>query len=215
MIYSNDWSNKNKYHLANIALKNQPNHNNRIVFIGDSITEFWGDKDSLFFESNVFINRGISGQTTTQILHRFIDDVVELHPKVVIILAGINDIAQNSGPISLEAIFENIINMVRLAQENNIDVFICSVLPANRFYWNLKIDHADKVIELNQMLTKYANENHFPIVDYYSSMVNLEKGLKNEYGNDGVHPNIEGYNFMKKTILNTISQHYTINIFDL
>jgi lysophospholipase L1-like esterase len=205
MNYSNDWSNKNKYYLANIALKNQPNRNNRIVFIGDSITEFWGDKDPLFFESNVFINRGISGQTTTQILHRFIDDVVELHPKVVIILAGINDIAENSGPISLEAIFKNIVNMVRLAQENNIDVFLCSVLPANRFYWNIKIKPANKVVQLNQMLTKFASDNSIPFVDYYSKMVDRDKGLIAEYGKDAVHPNRFGYDVMKSIIMQYLS----------
>ncbi len=200
MIYSNDWSNKNKYYLANILLQNQPNHYNRIVFIGDSITEFWSDKDPLYFESNTYINRGISGQTTAQILHRFTDDVIELHPKAVIILAGINDIAENSGPICLEAIFENIVAMVRLAQNNDINVLVCSILPTNRFYWNIKIQPAEKVIQLNQMLTIYASDNSIPFVDYYNKMVDCDKGLIVEYGKDGVHPNRLGYDVMKSIL---------------
>jgi lysophospholipase L1-like esterase len=204
MIYKNDWANKNKYYLANKELINQPNSNNSIVFIGDSITEFWYDKDPIFFKSNHFVNRGISGQTTNQILYRFPDDVIVLKPKSVIILAGINDIAENSGPITLEAIFENIVSMIQLSQQNNINVILCSILPANHFYWNLNVKPADKIISLNELIHSYSIRNAIPYVNYYEKMVDSDKGLSINFSKDGVHPNIEGYNLMKSILLKLI-----------
>jgi len=198
-VMKNDWANLKKYDSENKELSTTPN-SKRIVFMGDSITEFWKVNDSSFFDKSK-INRGISGQTTPQMLLRFPQDVISLKPEVVIILAGINDIAENTGPISNEGILENIIAMSELAKANNIKVILCSVLPANRFNWNPKISPANRVIELNKMIQSFADKNKIIYVDYFSQMVDDENGLQKQYGEDGVHPNKEGYLVMK-TIVN-------------
>lgn len=169
--------------------------------MGDSITEFWKPNDSTFFSANSFIDRGISGQTTPQMLLRFRQDVIDLKPSKVVILAGINDIAENTGPITVQQIMDNIISMTELAQTHNIKVILCSVLPANAFYWNPKLQPADKVIELNQRIKTYAQKHNITYVDYYTSMVDDNKGLLKKYGEDGVHPNLEGYKKMEALLL--------------
>jgi lysophospholipase L1-like esterase len=173
----NDWAYLEKYALDNEHLLKQHNDGNRIVFIGDSITEFWERYDSMFFSQNTYINRGISSQTTSQILERFQNDVIDLQPKSVIILAGINDIAENNGPISLEEIIENSIKMVEKSLKNNIVVLLCSVLPANNFYWNPKIQPIKKIIQLNQMIKAYSLVKQIKYVDYYTQMVDENLGL--------------------------------------
>lgn len=198
-VMKNDWANLKKYDSENKDLSTTPT-SKRIVFMGDSITEFWKVNDSSFFDKSK-INRGISGQTSPQMLLRFPQDVISLKPEVVIILAGINDIAENTGPISNEGILENIIAMSELAKANNIKVILCSVLPANRFNWNPKISPANRVIELNKMIQSFADKNKIIYVDYFSQMVDYENGLQKQYGEDGVHPNKEGYLVMK-TIVN-------------
>ena len=195
---NSDWANLNKYQNENQTII--PSSKN-IVFMGDSITEFWKVNNPSFFSENPFIDRGISGQTTSQMIHRFQQDVINIKPSTVVILAGINDIAENSGPISLNQILENIKAMVALANKNYIKVILCSILPANKFNWNPKIQPADKVIELNQMLAHFALENKIPYVDYYSTMVDDNKGLQFQYGEDGVHPNLEGYKVMEEILL--------------
>jgi lysophospholipase L1-like esterase len=200
----NDWANLKKYDLENKEILSNPS-SNRIVFMGDSITEFWKVNDSSFFDKSK-INRGISGQTTSQMVLRFPQDVIDLKPKAVIILAGINDIAENTGPISNEGILNNIISMVGLAKANNIKVVLCSVLPANRFNWNQKILPANRVIQLNKMIHSYAKKNKIIYVDYYSQMVDDENGLQKKYGEDGVHPNKEGYLVMKSIVNEAIKK---------
>ena len=195
---NNDWANLNKYALEN---KNLTPVSKSVVFMGDSITEFWKVNDGAFFTDNLFLDRGISGQTTPQMLLRFRQDVIDLKPSIVVILAGINDIAENTGPTTLEQIIANIISMTELAKVNKIKVVLCSVLPANRFNWNPKMQPADKVIALNQMIKAYATKNKINYVDYYSAMVDDAKGLQAKYGEDGVHPNLEGYKVMEKIIL--------------
>jgi len=195
---SKDWANLKKYESENMVLNNKPNN---VVLMGDSITEFWKVTDNSFFQENNLIDRGISGQTTSQMLLRFRQDVVNLKPKTVVILAGINDIAENTGPISIEAIFGNIKSMIELAQANKIKVVLCSVLPAASFYWNPSIKPADKVVLLNKLLSLYAKENAITYVNYYSEMVDDKLGLQKKYGEDGVHPNIEGYKLMEKLLL--------------
>ncbi|WP_396191436.1 GDSL-type esterase/lipase family protein [Flavobacterium sp.] len=197
-VMKNDWANLKKYDSENKELSTTPT-SKRIVFMGDSITEFWKVNDSSFFDKSK-INRGISGQTTPQMLLRFPQDVISLKPEVVIILAGINDIAENTGPISNEGILENIIAMSDLAKANNIKVLLCSILPANRFNWNPKIAPANRVIELNKMIQSYANKNKISYVDYFAQMVDDENGLQKQYGEDGVHPNKEGYEVMKSIV---------------
>lgn len=197
-----DWANLSKYQNQNLDVMQAGF--TPIVFMGDSITEFWSNYDSSFFTDNGFVNRGISGQTTSQMLLRFRQDVIQLKPSKVVILAGINDIAENTGPISIENIKGNIISMVELAKANHIEVIICSVLPANKFDWNHKIQPADKVIELNKLIQKFAQENALTYVDYYSEMVDNNKGLKKIYGDDGVHPNKEGYKIMEQLLYKAI-----------
>ncbi len=198
---NNDWPNLTKYATENQTLKPTTKS---VVFMGDSITEFWKVNDIHFFTENPFINRGISGQTTPQMLLRFRQDVLNLKPATVVILAGINDIAENTGPITIDQIMGNIISMVELAKANKIKVVLCSVLPANHFYWNPKLQPADKVIALNSLLQNYSNKNKIRFVDYYSSMVDNEKGLLKKYGEDGVHPNLEGYKVMEALLLKSL-----------
>lgn len=193
-----DWANLKKYEKENQSLTPI---SNSVVFMGDSITEFWKPNDSTFFSTNPFIDRGISGQTTPQMLLRFRQDVIDLKPSKVVILAGINDIAENTGPISITQIMGNIISMCELAKTNKIKVILCSVLPANAFYWNPKLQPADKVISLNQMIKTYAKKHNIAYVDYYTSMVDDNKGLPKKYGEDGVHPNLEGYKKMEALLL--------------
>jgi lysophospholipase L1-like esterase len=193
-----DWANLKKYEKENQSITPT---SKSVVFMGDSITEFWKTNDSNFFSNNPFINRGISGQTTPQMLLRFRQDVLDLKPSKVVILAGINDIAENTGPITTNQIMDNIISMCELAKVHKIKVILCSVLPANSFYWNPKLQPADKVIELNQMIKAYAKNNKIVYVDYYKAMVDDAKGLLKKYGEDGVHPNLEGYKKMKVLLL--------------
>ncbi len=192
-----DWANLTKYRSENRKLMNRTNN---VVFMGDSITEFWKVHNEIFFTSKSFINRGISGQTTPQMLLRFQQDVIDLKPSIVVILAGINDIAENTGPATTEEIMDTIILMVEMANANKIKVILCTILPSNHFYWNPKLEPANKVIALNKLISDYSQKNKISLVDYYSSMVDEEKGLQKRYGADGVHPNLEGYKVMENLI---------------
>ena len=193
----NDWAYLEKYAIENQQLLKLPNNGNRIVFIGDSITEFWQRYDSAFFTQNKYINRGISSQTTSQIQERFQNDVIDLKPKYVIILAGINDIAENNGPISIEEIMNNIVSMVEKALKNNIEVVLCSILPASDFYWNPKIKPIEKIKQLNVFIEAYCLIEKIKFVDYYTPMVDENFGLDKKFTDDGVHPNLNGYLKMK------------------
>lgn len=148
----------------------------------------------------LYVNRGISGQTTPQMLVRFRQDVINLKPSVVVILAGINDIAGNTGPSTIEGIADNIMSMAELAKANNIKVVLCSVLPAFDFPWRQGLEPAEKVVKLNALLKSYAEKHNFVYVDYFTAMANESNGLKNELGNDGVHPNATGYSIMEPLI---------------
>lgn len=192
-----DWANLHKYAKENEVVKSSPKAKKRVVFMGDSITEFWKVSDSSFFSANPYIDRGISGQTTPQMLLRFRPDVIALNPTVVVILAGINDIAENTGPISLEDIYGNIVSMVQLARTNGIRVVLSSVLPANTFPWRPAIQPAEKVIALNKMLAAYCKANNIVYLDYYSKMVDDQQGLDRKYTEDGVHPTLAGYRAME------------------
>lgn len=195
-----DWANLNKYKNENMSLTPPAPGEKRIVYFGDSITEGWGTISSDFFTKKTYVNRGISGQTTPQMLLRFRTDVIELKPKVVVILAGTNDIAGNTGPTTLEMILGNLISTCELAKANNIKVVLCSVLPVYDYPWKPGLEPADKIITLNKMIQKYAKANGITYVDYYSSMVDERKGLKSIYSADGVHPNKEGYLVMAPLI---------------
>lgn len=201
-----DWANLKKFEEKNEKIK-KTNDPERIVFMGNSITEGWSNFDKNFFINNPFVNRGISGQTTPQMLIRFRPDVVNLKPKSVVILAGINDIAGNTGPISLENTAENIISMAEIAIANNIKVYICSTLPAIDFPWSPGLNPGPKVIKLNSLLKDYSDKNNITYVDYFSAMADEKGGLKvPEYtsADDLVHPNLAGYKVMEKIILDAL-----------
>ena len=144
--FAQDWANLIRFKEENNSIMQKVNTGKRIVFMGNSITEDWSNFDSIFFSKNQFINRGIGGQTTPQMLQLFKQDVIDIKANTVVILAGINDVAENTGPISLKQILGNIISMCELANQNNIRVILCSVLPANKFPWEPKITSTQKVI---------------------------------------------------------------------
>ena len=198
---SKDWANFEKYAADNQRVGLPAKGEKRVVFMGNSITEGWKIEDSSFFSSHSFINRGISGQTTPQMLLRFRADVINLQPKVVVILAGINDIAENNGPISIEQTMDNIKSMAELALANKIKVLLCSVLPANKFPWRPNILPAEKVIELNNAIQAYCSKKKITYVDYYSPMVDGKKGLNGKYTHDAVHPTLAGYKKMESILV--------------
>ncbi|HEX3385688.1 MAG TPA: GDSL-type esterase/lipase family protein [Mucilaginibacter sp.] len=201
-----DWPNLRKYDEANSKVPAPAAGEKRVVFMGNSITEGWKYSDSAFFSGRPYYDRGISGQTTPQMLVRFREDVINLHPAVVVILAGINDIAQNTGFVKLEDTFGNIVSMVELAHDAKIKVVISSVLPANRLSWRPSIDPAEKVIQLNKMLKDYADANKIVYLDYYSAMVDDKKGLPKNLSSDGVHPTLEGYKVMEPMVEKAIDE---------
>lgn len=195
--YAQDWANLKRFQEENALLKPPTKDEKRVVFMGNSITEGWKNIRPEYFEGKPFINRGIGGQTTPQMLIRFTQDVIDLNPEAVVILAGINDIAGNTGPSTQKMITDNIFAMAELAKAHGIEVLICSVLPAADFPWRPGMEPAQKVIALNQALEEYARKNKITYVDYFSAMVNSENGLKDELGSDGVHPNEAGYLVME------------------
>ena len=184
-----------------VMLENKPV---AVVFMGNSITQGWVDMRPHFFIENSFVNRGISGQTTPQMLLRFRQDVIDLKPKAVVILAGINDIAENTGPISLEDIAANIESMIELSIVHGIHPLVCSVLPANNFPWRPEILPREKVIKLNELLLALTEKHQATYVDYYTSTVDTEGGLKSDLGYDTVHPNDKGYKVLEPIILESL-----------
>jgi len=204
----NDWANLSRYKEENNKLLNSSDEL-KVVFMGNSITESWSHFDPDFFLTNSYINRGISGQTTPQMLIRFKPDVINLKPKAVVILAGINDIAGNTGPMQVENIAENIQSMAEISKANEIQVLICSVLPAIDFPWSPGLNPSTKVLRLNKLLKNYCRENNIIYVDYYSSMVDKNGGLKvPEYtsSDDLVHPNKKGYEVMRNIIQDSLKK---------
>jgi acyl-CoA thioesterase I len=198
-----DWAFLAKYRDADEQLPPAATDETRVVFMGDSITEGWGQKGTAsfpdrgeFFPGKPYINRGISGQTTPQMLVRFRQDVIDLKPKVVVLLAGTNEIAENTGKITLREIGGNIASMSDLARANGIHVVLCSVLPASEFRWHAGLEPAPKIRALNTWIKEYAAKNGYVYVDYYASMANIDGGLKTELSPDGVHPNKAGYEIM-------------------
>ena len=199
----NDWADLEKYRSADAALPAPAPNEDRVVFMGDSITEIWGKRlnpampePAPFFPGEPYVNRGISGQTSPQMLVRFRQDVIDLKPKVVVILAGTNDLAENTGPMRLEDSESNLQSMSDLATANGIRVVLCSVLPAKAFWWHPGIDPSAKIVELNNWIRAYAAQRGFSYVDYYDAMVNTDGGLRSDLSPDGVHPNAKGFAIM-------------------
>jgi acyl-CoA thioesterase I len=189
-----DWPQFARYRDANAQLAPPAKTESRVVFMGDSITDAWKLSES--FPGKPYVNRGISGQTTPQMLLRFRTDVIALKPKVVVILAGTNDIAENTGPITLEGIEDNFISMTELAQKNGIRVVFASVLPAARYPWRQEIQPVEKIQALNRWLRDYATRSGETYLDYYSAVSDQKGGLRADLGDDGVHPNPAGYAIM-------------------
>nr|WP_299341025.1 SGNH/GDSL hydrolase family protein [Allomuricauda sp.] len=199
-VEAQDWPNLSKYQQENIALKLTENHGNRVVFMGNSITEGWAEANPEFFTGNPYINRGIGGQTTPQMLLRFRQDVIDLNPKLVVILAGTNDIAGNTGPMSLEQIVDNILSMVQLSKANDIQPILCSVLPAFDYPWRPGLEPNIKIPKLNQLLREIAKKEEALYVDYFSAMADDRNGLPKHLAEDGVHPTKKGYKIMEGLI---------------
>ena len=199
---NNDWARLGRYANANKELSVPAKKENRVVFMGNSITEGWVEIRPDFFNENGYIGRGIGGQTSYQFVVRFRPDVINLKPKLVVINAGTNDVAENTGPFDLQTTFGNIVSMVELAKANKIKVILTSVLPAAKFSWNKGItDAPDKIEALNALIKEYAKKHKIPYVDYYTPMVTgPERALNPAYSKDGVHPTAEGYEVMEALI---------------
>ena len=198
---SNDWPNLRRYRSENEKVGLPAPNTHRVVFMGNSITDGWINARPEFFSKNPYLDRGISGQTTPQMLIRFRQDVIDLKPKVVVILAGINDIAENTGPSSVEMIENNLMSMAQLAKANGIKVVLCSITPANAFPWRPGINPVAKVSAVNKWMKNYAAKNHFVYVDYFDAMVDEQKGLPANLSKDGVHPTAEGYKIMESLVV--------------
>ena len=197
----NDWPALARYREDNNKITAPAKNEQRVVFMGDSITDSWDDpKYGGFFPGKPYINRGISGQTTPQMLIRFRPDVIDLKPKVVVILAGTNDLAGNTGPTTIQAIEGNLMSMAELATAHGIRVVFASVLPVSDYEMRdgkpivqTVRRPPDQILALNKWLKEYAAANHHGYLDYFSAMVDEKGFLKNELSDDGLHPNAQGY----------------------
>ncbi|WP_394972154.1 SGNH/GDSL hydrolase family protein [uncultured Croceitalea sp.] len=198
-----DWANLTRYKSQNEKLLTMPKDENRVVFMGNSITEGWTKS---FFDNPSYINRGIGGQTTPQMLLRFRQDVIELDPKVVLILAGTNDIAENTGPMSLEEIRDNILSMVELAEANEIYPIVCSVLPAYDYPWRPGLAPNIKIPKLNAMLKSLAEHEGIYYLDYFTAMADDRNGLPSKLTTDEVHLTKEGYLILSDMVEKAIKE---------
>lgn len=202
-----DWPNLGRYRNDNASVKPPAADEQRVVFMGDSITDGWGRKYGKFFPGKPYINRGISGQTTPQMLIRFRPDVLAHKPKAVVILAGTNDIAGNTGPMSLEDIEGNLMSMAELAKANGIKVVISSVMPVSDYIRPQTPRRPnEKIRELNDWIKKYTATNGHVYLDYYSAMLDDKGVFKQELTYDGLHPNDAGYEVMLPLAEKAIAQ---------
>jgi lysophospholipase L1-like esterase len=191
-----DWANLARYREANTTLGPPAPGERRVVFMGNSITDGWARYFGEEFPGKPYVGRGISGQTTPQMLVRFRQDVIALKPAVVVILAGTNDIAGNTGPSTLEMIEDNLASMSELAQANGIKVVLASVLPVYDYPWKPGLEPAQKIITLNTWIRQYAAAHGAVYLDYHSAMADARQGMRRELSSDGVHPNEAGYRVM-------------------
>lgn len=208
-LMEQDWANLKKYKAENekiIENKNYP----EVVFMGNSITEGWVNAQPEFFKNNNYTGRGIGGQTTPQMLIRFMPDVVKINPKAVVILAGTNDIAGNTGLSSVEMITNNIRAMAQIAKANNIKVILASILPVYDYPWRPGLEPVQKIAEINTWLKNYAQKNRHTYLDLFTPLKDEKEGLPKKYSADGVHPNLAGYEVMapltKKAVETTLRQ---------
>jgi lysophospholipase L1-like esterase len=202
-----DWPALGRYRSANATVDAPAAGEDRVVFMGDSITDGWGRGRGKFFPGKPYINRGIGGQTTPQMLIRFYPDVIALHPKVVVILAGTNDIAGNTGPSTLEMIEDNLMAMADLAKANGIKVVLSSVMPVCDYIRpQTERRPPEKIIALNTWIKSYADKNGFVYLDYFTPMQDDKGMLKKEITVDGLHPNDAGYEVMGPLAEKAIAQ---------
>jgi lysophospholipase L1-like esterase len=202
----NDWPNLARYRDANRSLPAPAAGEARVVFMGDSITELWDRDPGKFFASKGYIGRGIGGQTTPQMLIRFQQDVVALQPKVVVINAGTNDIAGNTGPSTLEMIEDNLKSMAQIAVANGIKVVLASVTPAYDYPWKRGLEPAEKVVALNAWMRDYCSKTGCIYADYFTLMSDEKHGMKEGLARDGIHPTPEGYTIMAPIAEKAIAQ---------
>lgn len=205
----NDWANFGKYEQNNREVMATTNDGRRVVFLGNSITENWRKMRPEFFTGHGFIARGISGQTSYQMLLRFREDVIALSPKVVVINAGTNDIAQNNHPYVEDRTFGNIVSMCEIAKANKVRVILSTITPCSGYSWNRSItDVPQKIESLNARLREYARQHKLGFIDYYSPMVITEGekagSMRAELTRDGCHPNVAGYAIMEPLALDAI-----------
>ncbi|HVT40736.1 MAG TPA: SGNH/GDSL hydrolase family protein [Gemmatimonadaceae bacterium] len=191
-----DWAALGRYQNANAALGPPKPGEQRVVFYGNSITDAWAKYFDTMFPGKPFVGRGISGQTTPQMLVRFRQDVIALHPAAVMILAGTNDIAGNTGPSTLEMIEDNLTSMVELAKSNNIRVVLSSVLPVFDYPWKRGLEPAPRIVALNSWTRRYAESHDVVYLDYHTPMADARGGMRDGISTDGVHPNEAGYRIM-------------------
>ena len=207
-----DWPRFDYYEKQNAALTVRP----KAVLFGDSITRNWAGLDQAWLDEHHFVGRGISGQTTMQMLPRFRSDVIELHPEYAVILAGANDIARNNGYISVEHIFGNLVSMVELARANGIKPVMCTLCPAREIGWHRRVgDPRPQIAQLNELIKAYAAEQGIPLVDYHSVMRGPDDGMDPRYERDAVHPNLAGYKVMEKALLEVLSQPMQVMSFNV
>ena len=191
-----DWPQLGRYREADATLAAPAADETRVVFYGDSITDAWAQHPDWFFPGKPYVGRGISAQTTPQMLVRFEQDVVHLKPAVVVILAGTNDIAGNTGPSSPQMIEDNFESMIAIARANGIRVVVSSILPADHYIWRPDVQPAEQIREMNRRLKAMSVREGVVYLDYYSEMVNEKGGLDPELAKDGVHPTQKGYAIM-------------------
>jgi lysophospholipase L1-like esterase len=203
-----DWPNLERYRAANAALPAPAAGEQRVVFMGDSITDGWGRQPDTgeFFPGKPYINRGISGQTTPQMLVRFQQDVVDLHPAVVVILAGTNDVAGNTGPSTPQMIEDNFTSMADIAKQSGIKVVLASITPAYAYPWRPGVHPVEEIRALNQWLREFCSSNGYVYLDYYDSMADDKGAMLPGYAKDGVHPTAKGYAVMAPLAEQAIAQ---------
>ncbi len=201
-----DWPNLAKYRKANEERKASSSGGDRIVLVGDSITEGWTEFNPGFFQENNMVNRGISGQTTPQMLIRLKQDAIHLDPKIIIINGGTNDIWGNTGPSTPDMIIDNLCSMAEITAKKNIQVVLSTILPVYQYPDRDDIIDPPKTISfINSVLQDYCKKNSLAFLDYFSPMADEKKGLRSDYGTDGVHPNKQGYSVMEQVVRETIS----------
>ena len=203
-----DWAGKNRYHQSNLELMSREADPQRVVLMGNSITEFWMETHPQFFADNHLVGRGIGGQESYEMLARFRQDVLALSPRAVVINCGTNDIAENFCPYDEDITMDNIKSMTELAMHNGITVILSSVLPCDHFIWNRSVRNVpQKIRSLNARIMELAEQLSLPYIDYYNAMVYNEGGAINPaYSEDGVHPNSLGYSVMEPLLLDQVKK---------